>query len=138
MRIFNFRSAHQPPSGDRYVARSGLQVVVHDLDRLNEVIGAALWAGAREIPQVRFEVSDRSAAHASAIELAEAQARRDAEALARTAGARLGKRRLLWITPFFDPAQGLQQGLFRGAAIPLVPSDVVVRVSVQARWDLAM
>lgn len=69
-----------------YVATNTVTVTLDDLERVGELIDAAITAGANRIGQVRFELKDRRAVYAEALRQAAARARSEAEALASTLG----------------------------------------------------
>lgn len=125
--------AEGPPNS----AQAGLQVTVPDLARFDEVIEALLWAGATDIPLVRFEGRDDAAARRSAIRRATSQARGDAEAMAAAAGGRLGRLVQLMTTPDFDPSSAfVQQAMMAGfRRMPFIPDQLAVRVTVQGHWE---
>ena len=118
-------------------ARWGLRVVVDRLDRLDAVLGAAAQAGVEGTPLVLLENTRGGQARITATEQAVAQARQQAEAMARAAGGRLGPLISLTSMSNFDGSDPSNRffmagGFERGAS--LVPSNVAVRASVQATW----
>lgn len=84
---------------------------------------------------IRFLPRDADAARAQALDLAFAQARRDAEALARAAGGRLGA--LMWVstdggvTTLYETVTVSGRGA-TSTSIP--PAEVRVPASVQTQW----
>ncbi|GEM_PF-235088 len=74
-----------------YVAQNAIEITVRDLDKLGQVIGAAMQAGANQVQGVRLELDDPSKIRHEAREKAVADARKQAEQLAGLAGVRLGK-----------------------------------------------
>jgi len=126
------------PSG--FVVRNGLRIEVRQITDVGKVIDAALNAGATQVNSVQFLRSNVQDARRSALALAVAEARRDAEALAQAAGGSLGK--LLYLTssfaslpPTFDyQTVTLTSGL-TGAATPMMPGDLSVIAVANARWQ---
>jgi uncharacterized protein YggE len=119
-------------------ARWGVRVVVDRIDRLDAVLRALAAAGVESTPHVNLEADGADDARRRATEQAVAGARREAEAMARAAGGRLGD--LLNLTNMSQLESGLSsdtrflfgQGFERGAT--LSPSDVRVRASVHGVW----
>jgi uncharacterized protein YggE len=74
-----------------YGASQRLSVRVRAVDELGRVIDRAIAAGATVVDEVSLELADPGAATAQARELAVADARSRAEALAAAAGVTLGK-----------------------------------------------
>jgi uncharacterized protein YggE len=126
-----------------YAANTAIRVSVPDLDRLGEIIYAALRAGATEISELSFQSDGTDASRHEALMTAFAKARGDARAVATAAGAALG--RLLQVT---TQDNGTDQGgtayeidISRARSdldIPtyVAPRELKVKVTVHARWEL--
>jgi uncharacterized protein YggE len=121
------------------MARHGMRFEVDRLERLDAVLQALAQAGVDGIPLVEFRTSDDADARSSATEQAVRKARAQAEAIARAAGGRLGE--LLRINTAPEFAYGLEPAnrvfSFPGAmdqGVMLVPSELTVRIAVQAAW----
>jgi len=80
----------QPKNTITYYVDNTLSVTVRDINRLGEVLGKAVEAGANNIYGISFGVSDPAALEAEAREKAMADARVRAEQLAKAAGVSLG------------------------------------------------
>jgi uncharacterized protein YggE len=121
-----------------YSARATVQVTVRPLDRLGAVLDTALAAGAGEIQSIEFRSDSMKVARAGALARALAQARSDAETLALAAGGTLGRLILVETaggdTPMFKERIQMSALAERGGAPP-VERDVVVSVSVSAKWE---
>ncbi len=120
-----------------FTSRLGLRVIVDPVDRLAEVVKALIEAGVESIPRASFEAVDTEDARRQAVGQAVSQARQDAEAMAAAAGGRLGELLRVFTNPdlastLFARTRFLSSGFERG--VTLTPSDVMVRVSVQASW----
>jgi uncharacterized protein YggE len=120
-----------------YQATAALRLVVSRLERLGETLDAVLAAGATDVSGIGFESDSEQAGRQEALGVALAMARADAAALAAAAGGSLG--RLLEATT----QGGFPMPMMREAAMDmrasnqvLPPQDVVVTVTVQARWEL--
>lgn len=131
-------AAPSPSREPGIATRFGLRVVVDPVSRLDAALGALSRAGVDAIQCVRFEVGDEAALR-RATDRAVAQARVQAEARAAAAGVRLGELRALATMPWGHDSSDTRlfyPGILeRGAA--LLPSDVAVRVMVQASWRIA-
>lgn len=120
------------------LARWGVRVVVDRLDRLDAVLGALAASGVESTPYVSLEAGEDEQARRRATEQAVAEARREAETMARAAGGRLGD--LVHLTNMAELSQGMAsdtrfffgQGFERGTT--LSPSDVRIRAVVQGVW----
>jgi uncharacterized protein YggE len=73
-----------------YRAVNMVQITVDSIARLGAIIDATLGAGANRIANLSFELRDYESAQQEALELAVANARRTAVAVARAAGQELG------------------------------------------------
>ena len=117
-----------------YQARSAIEVTVHDLGKVGAVIDAALGAGANSVSQLQFQSTKEEAARLEALGQAVQSARRQAEAIARAAGGRLGP--LLSVSSSGPIAlAGREMALMRtAAATPVEAPALEVTASVMARW----
>jgi uncharacterized protein YggE len=119
-----------------YQAQNEITVTLHDLSKVGTTIDAATAAGANVTNGITFQLSQGSAALASALREAVADARSQAEVLASAAGASLGD--VLAISegsaggpvPYAEPAAG------RDASTPVIPPDVQTSVTVTVAWAL--
>jgi len=73
-----------------YRATNLVQVTVDSIAAVGGVIDAAIGAGANRVSGLSFEIRDWEGARLAALDLAVAKARREAETVARAAGAGLG------------------------------------------------
>jgi len=128
------------PRATGYQATQGLAVRVRDLSRLGPVIDAAVTAGANQVSEVTLELTDPAGARAEARDLAMADARHTAEALARAGGVRLG-------LPIGIREGGGEayppQPMFRGKAemamvadTPIAAGQTDIEVSVEVTWGI--
>jgi hypothetical protein len=77
--------------GRYFAVENTVNVTVRDLSTLGEVLNAVVEAGANSIYGISFNVDDRSAAIAEARDLAIVDAKVKAEAIAASAGVKLGE-----------------------------------------------
>jgi uncharacterized protein YggE len=131
--IYDYQRGQKPVD---YQGLAGIELTVRSLDRVAPVLDTALAAGVTQVPDVSFDSDSVPTARASAIARAMEKARADAEALARAAGGRLGK--LLSASTsgggYPMPRAQMAMAAAKGGA-PEVERDVIVQVSVQARWE---
>jgi hypothetical protein len=126
-------------AGETYEARSGLRIVVDDLERLDLVASAILVAGATALT-VELESDGLETARREAGEMAVRAARAEAEALATAAGGRLGDLLTITSSPTAVASRGAWSGYYlmsggpRDERVSIAPNDVLVRASVQATW----
>ena len=122
-----------------YGGRATIELTVRPTERLASVIDTALVSGINDVQNMDFRSDSAGVARDRALGLALEKARRDADALARAAGGRRG--RLLAVTTEGSPVpirRARMDGLAMRAAsagAPDVEREVVVSVSVQARWE---
>jgi uncharacterized protein YggE len=120
-----------------YEAQAVVRVVLHDLDKLGGVIGAALRAGATTIPDITFQSAREPEARRRAFALAFEEARRDADAIARATGGTVGP--LIEVTTVprgFLPSEMYEAAGFSAPQGQVAPRDVVIHVALTARWNI--
>src|SRR5579872_3156623 len=96
-----------------YIARNTVRVDIRKVDDVGRIIDAALAGGATSIGSLQFTASNVDSARREAFARATAQARGDAEALARAAGGSLGP--LLELTASGD--NGFRPVMYARAAV---------------------
>lgn len=131
-----------PPALTGYLVQNSVQATVRDLTRVGLVIDKVTAAGASQIGDVSFDLSDRSAAESDALALAVAGARRKAGVMAQAADVDLG--RLLTLTEGTDaPAPGpvflAAPRLMKADSVPATPiADQQITVTADATLVYAM
>lgn len=78
-------------TGVTYVVQNTVTVTVRDLDAFGRVLDAVVKVGANNIYGISFDVTDREAAYAQALEAAMQNARARAEIMAAAGGVQLGE-----------------------------------------------
>lgn len=123
-----------------FIVRNGLRIEVRRIADIGKIIDAALSAGATQVNGVQFLRSNVQDSRRSALALAVAEARRDAEALAQAAGGTLGK--LIYLTSGFaqiptmvDYQTAYVTSGVSAAATPIMPGDLSVTAVANARWQ---
>ncbi len=81
---FDFANGKRTPRG--YVAHNGLEVRIDAVERVGELLGAIVDAGATTVSGIRFDLKDRTSAERDALRLAVVDARARADAMAAGAG----------------------------------------------------
>lgn len=122
-----------------YQATAVIRLIVRDLTGIGQIIDASLGAGATDLTDITFESDSVEIGRHRALGEGLGKARSDAEALAKAGGGSLG--RLLEVsTPNgfgfgSGPRFAALSVTARQATTVIMPRDVVVQVSVQARWE---
>ena len=124
---------------------SGVTVKVKNLDKLGEVLDAAVEAGADSVDVLSFDVADRTKhadlARARAVEDAERKARQIAE----KAGGFLGQVLYVGEDPLFEPPRPFQALGLRAmggpaaeeaAPFPVSPGETDIRVRVRIHYAI--
>jgi uncharacterized protein YggE len=119
-----------------YTAVNIVEVRVEDINRVGEVLDAAVSAGANTVEGIFFEISDPSGLYAQAMDGAMADARLKAEHLASLAGAELGE--ILSITEgAAGPIPFAAGGVSRlDSSVPVEPGTQNVTAQLQVTWEL--
>jgi len=142
--------AVQPPWDPRTGARKENQslamhrvrVKVKEIRSAGSIVEAVLDTGADRIESVSFTVSDLDSARESALSEAVAQARGDADVMARAAGGQLG--RLIEVTTqgtaspprAYDLHLSYVNATASGSGTPsITPGPTMVSVTVLGRWE---
>jgi uncharacterized protein YggE len=129
------RSGPSPVVGYRVSNR--VTVRIRDVTKLANVIDTLVGAGANDIGNVSFEVSQASKLLDDAREKAVADARRKAEIYARAAGVTLG-------APLSISEEGAPQPIFRAkmaapmaaAPTPIAQGEETLSITVSATWAI--
>jgi uncharacterized protein YggE len=123
-----------------YSVSNQVRAKIRQIDKLGEILDRLITAGATDVGNIEFLVSDPSKALDQAREAAIADARRKAEVYARAAGIRLGQ--VEWITEQsgFGPAvpfRGQGASAARAAAVPIATGDDTLEVTVTVGFTIA-
>ncbi len=122
-----------------YVAANMVTVTTRQLDQVGRIIDTGLGAGANNINQLHYDLSDRTQASTQALGDAVTNARQQAETMAAAAGGRLGE--LVELStqpgeyrPFFAADVAMARMQAGAAPTPVSPGQVTVTASVTGRW----
>lgn len=123
----------------QYVAANLVTVTTRQLDQVGRIIDTGLGAGANNINQLQYDLTDRTTAQAQALGDAVANARRQAEVMAEAAGGRLGELIELGTQPgeyrpFFAGDMAMARVQSAAAPTPVSPGAVTVMATVNGRW----
>jgi len=119
-----------------YSVSNHVNVVIRQTAKVGDLIDRAVAAGANDVGNVSFSVSDASKVLDQAREAAIADARRKAEVYAKAAGVRLGA--VQWITE--DTGSGPPVPMMARAAaapVPIASGEDTLRVQVTVGFDIA-
>jgi uncharacterized protein YggE len=124
-----------------FIARNNLRVEVQRVTDVGKLIDAALSGGATEVSNIQFLRADSKEGRRTALALAVAEAKVDAEILARAAGGTLGK--LTYLTSGLSPqpmVAQLDNVVVTGATsgypqTPVIPGDLTIAAVASARWE---
>lgn len=129
---------NQAPRITGYQATQQVSLTLRSVDGAGKALDALVQGEAGNTISLRFALDDAKPAQAEARRLAIEDARAKAEAMARTAGVRVG--RVIAISdqstpgpigPLFDVARSAAPAAQVGSQVPAGDLDVVVRVQVQ-------
>jgi uncharacterized protein YggE len=116
-----------------YLARNEIQIRVDALDRVGEILGAAVGSGATNVSGIRFDVKDRDAAEREALSRAVADAVARAQAAA--AGAHVTVDRILRVeeqrdVPVPQPRPMAMMAGQANGAVPIEAGQIDIRARV--------
>ncbi|GLS19500.1 hypothetical protein GCM10007874_25170 [Labrys miyagiensis] len=128
-------SSDDSPSITGYTVANTVNVTLHDLPKLGDVLDKAVTAGANSIDGIQFDVSNPSALLDDARKAALADARRKAQIYADAAGLKLGK--LVELSENAGPVVGaVYRARMATAAVPIESGSNTLNVTVSVRFEL--
>jgi uncharacterized protein YggE len=126
-------------TGVIYVVENTVYVALRDLNKIGDLLDAVVNAGANSISGISFDVEDKTSAFAEARAAAVADAKKQAEELAKAAGVSLGE--IFSIStytstpyPIYEARGGA--GVAMEAAVPISPGQTVLQVDVNVTYIL--
>jgi uncharacterized protein len=129
----------EPRTEPRLVAYSvsnQVSVTIRQIGKVGEILDRLVTAGATDVGNIAFLVSDPSKALDQAREAAIADARRKAEVYARASGLRLG--RVEWITEDTGSAPPVPARVLAAPApVPIASGEDTLRVRITVGFDIA-
>lgn len=140
----DYRYDEKGPQLIGYRASNSLRVTVHDLNRVGEILDAAVAAGANQVQGVSFTVEDAAEARHEALARAVRDARGKAEAMAGAAGMGIaGIRAIVEGGASVPPV--IMRELYKSAAAaepaaaaptPVIPGDMTIRATVSVTYTI--
>lgn len=127
-------------TGTTYSVDNTVSVTVRDLNSLGSLLDAVVRAGANNIHNIIFDVSDRSAALSDARLQAIENGRALAEELAVAADVELGDLVNLYVHEVGSPVAQYEKGMMGNggvsAAVPVAAGQLVVRVEASLSYEI--
>jgi uncharacterized protein YggE len=126
----------EPRTLTGYSVTNQVSATIRQIDKVGDVLDRVIAAGATDVGNIAFLVSDASKALDQAREAAIADARRKGEVYAKAAGVRLGA--VQWIAE--DTGSGPPVPMVRAAAaapVPISTGEDTLRVRVTVGFDIA-
>jgi uncharacterized protein YggE len=125
-----------------YVARNTIEVRVDAVDRLGDVLDAAVAGGATDVGEVRFDLKDRESVEREALRRAAAAGRARAEAAAAGAGRQADRVIRIeeggaQVRPIPEPMVAMAaRGASEAAVTPVTPGEIEIRAQVTVTMTL--
>ena len=133
--VYAPQEPHTGPKLSGYSISNQVNVTIREIGKVGDVLDRVVAAGATEVGNVSFLVSDASKALDQAREAAIADARRKAEVYAKASGVRLGQvERITEDTGSGPPALTARAG---AASVPIASGEDTLRVRVTVGFDVA-
>jgi uncharacterized protein YggE len=128
-------------TGTNYVVDNTVNVTIRDLDKLGDLLDAAIGAGANSIYSIQFDVEDKTEATKEARAKAVEDAKTEAKELADTAGLSLGDIQTINYfesspTPFFEGKGGGGGAAADAASVPIQPGQLAISVTVNLVYTI--
>jgi hypothetical protein len=128
--------------GTTYVVDNTVNVTIRDLDKLGDLLDAAISAGANNIYSIQFDVEDKTEANKEARALAVEDAKSQAQDLAGVAGLSLVDIQTIsyyesGVMPYYYGGKGGGGGgVSEVAAVPIQPGQLAVTVTVNLTYTI--
>ncbi len=126
---------NQAPRVTGYTVTNSTLVTLKRIDDIGRVIDAALAKGANDISSLQFSSSKADSVRSVALSAAVADARVQAEAMARAAGGSLGP--LIELSSVSSPVRPqpmVTTAMFRAGPTPITPGEQTINSTVTAHW----
>ncbi|HEX9027809.1 MAG TPA: SIMPL domain-containing protein [Anaerolineales bacterium] len=129
------------PLGITYMVDNTVYVTVRDLTKVGDLLDTSVKAGANSISGIQFDVADKNAAMSDARKGAVADAKAQAEELAKAAGVTLGNVQSISTNQVGVPvpmAYGLGAGAMKDAAasVPISSGQMTITVDVNIVYEI--
>jgi hypothetical protein len=130
------------PTGEiTYIVDNSVYVTIRDLDKVGDVLDAAVQAGANSISGIQFDVADKTEALSEARQAAVNDARAKAEELATAAGVTLGDVQTIsegtgvYPVPMYDMRASAPMAA-EAASVPISPGQMTLTVDVSMVYEI--
>lgn len=141
-RLNSYEQQVDPQNKDKYIAKysayNELNISLHNLEAVGDIIDTAIQAGANRVLYVSFDIRDAEALKLQALQYATSQAKAKADAIARSAGLTIrGVKVINEEMSGYQPyraAGGENVKMMDLAPTPIQPGDVEVTARVRAEY----
>lgn len=128
-------------TGTNYSVDNTVNVTVRDLEKLGDLLDAAVSAGANSIYSIQFDVEDKAEATKEARTKAVEDAKLEAQELAETAGVSLADIQSINYfesnpTPYFEGKGGGGSDAAAQSAVPIQPGQLAISVTVNVTYTI--
>ncbi len=126
-------------SGTYYSVDNTVYITVRDLASLGTLLDSVVASGANTINGITFDIQDKDAAVAQARDIAIAKAQSEAEAIAKTAGVKLGNVQSISIsisngaTPVYEGKGGAAMS---NVSVPVSAGQLLVSVNAYMSYEI--
>lgn len=127
--------------GTYFSTDNTVYVTMRDLSKIGSILDASVAAGANNIYGITFDVQDKEAATQSGRDQAIADAKTQAEQLAKGAGASLGAVQSISYysnvpTPIYYDTKAAPAGVGGGGSVPISSGQLTLTVTVNVTYEL--
>jgi uncharacterized protein YggE len=126
-------------TGTIFVVDNTVSVTLRDLQKIGDIVGAAVTAGANNINSIQFDVLDKSTALTDARKAAVADAHKQATELAAAAGVILGDVQSISFSnnyPISVPMADNKTSSIRGDSVPISTGQLTITVDVNVVYEI--
>jgi uncharacterized protein YggE len=133
------KSERKPPSNDLvnlgFVANHKFRIEIRDFSAIGKLVNAVVGVGVKNLSKLEFESSEIGDAQQQALASAARSARQQAAIMAEAAGGHLGDLLEMESERYHEVVPAMAGGGPSSVPVTIVPSFIVVRASVSARWE---
>ncbi len=127
--------------GSFFMTDNTVYVTMHDITKIGDILDASITAGANSIYGITFDVQDKETALTTGRDQAMADAKAQADALAKAAGATLGAVQSISYyssapAPIYYDNKAVSAGVGGGGSVPISSGQLTLTVSVSATYAL--
>lgn len=127
-------------TGTLFMVDNTVYITLRDINKMGEILGGAVAAGANNISNIQFDVADKTAALAEGRKAAIANARSQAEEIAQAAGVSIGNVQTIsfynnYPTPVARDVKAAPAG-YGGGSVPVSAGQMTISVEVNIVYEL--